>query len=145
MELKFIDLSGPVTVPAESAETVIKVATEKAPPRPASQIEITQTLDDRQLHLNGGLTLEIKAAATGLVPDLDPTSSISAPGNRAIAVKNVNPHEGSAGHRTEHLGGPGGRPFRTLVDDHARWRCSPRPRWPGRIPVSRRARSKTPR
>ena len=71
MELKFVDLSGPVTIPAESAETVIKVATENAAPRPASQIEITQTLDTRQLPINGALTLEIKATATGLVPELE--------------------------------------------------------------------------
>ena len=93
MELKFIDLGGPVTIPAESAETVIQVATDNVPPRPASQIEITETLDDRQLNLNGGLTLEVKAAATGFVPDLDQLLDHSA-ANKAIAVKNINPHEG---------------------------------------------------
>ena len=93
MELKFIDLSGPVTIPAESAETVIKVATAAAPPRPASQIEITQTLDTRQLNINGALTLEIKAASTGLVPDLEQLLDLRA-GNGAVALKNINPHEG---------------------------------------------------
>lgn len=93
LELKFVDLSGPITIPAESAETVIKVATENANARPASQIEITQTLDTRQLTINGALTLEVKATSTGLVPDLEQLLEIN-PSSRIIAFKNINPHEG---------------------------------------------------
>ena len=92
LELKFVDLSGPITIPAESAETVIKVATDKIDPRPANNIEITQTLDNRQLNINGALTLEVKATASGLVPDLEQLLDMKAA--NAIAVKNVNPHEG---------------------------------------------------
>ncbi len=92
LELKFMDLSGPITIPAESAETGIKVATDGAAARPASQIEITETLDNRQLNINGGLTLEIKATSSGLVPDLDQLLDLQA--SKTITVKNVNPHEG---------------------------------------------------
>jgi len=92
LELKFIDLSGPITIPAESAETVIKVATDKFDPRPASNIKITQTLDNRQLNINGALTLEVKATASGMVPELDQLLDMKAA--NAVAVKNVNPHEG---------------------------------------------------
>lgn len=92
LDLKFIDLSGPVTIPAESAETVIKVATEGAAARPASHIEVVQTLDTRQLNINGGLTLEIKATSSGLVPDLENLLDLEA--SKTIAVKNVNAHEG---------------------------------------------------
>ena len=92
LELKFVDLSGPITIPAESAETVIKVATDKIEVRPANNIEITQTLDNRQLNINGALTLEVKATASGLVPDLEQLLDMKAA--NAIAVKNVNPHEG---------------------------------------------------
>ncbi|MCX6856749.1 MAG: hypothetical protein NTV80_17810 [Verrucomicrobia bacterium] len=92
LELKFVDLSGPITIPAESAETVIKVATDKIEPRPANNIEITQTLDNRQLNINGALTLEVKATASGLVPELEQLLDMKAA--NAIAVKNVNPHEG---------------------------------------------------
>lgn len=92
LELKFVDLSGPITIPAESAETVIKVATEGAAPRPSSQIEITQTLDTRQLNINGALTLEIKATSTGLVPELDQLLDLAAKNN--VAIKNTNAHEG---------------------------------------------------
>ena len=93
MELKFVDLSGPVTIPAESAETVIKVGTDNIPPRPARQIEITQTLDTRQFAINGALPLEIKATATGLVPDLDQLLDLDAL-KKAVGVKHINPHDG---------------------------------------------------
>jgi len=92
LALKFVDMTGPVSIPAESAETVIKVATDKAPARPASHIEVTQTLDSRQLTINGSLTLEIKAAATGLVPDLEQLLVLDP--RAAIGVKHINPHAG---------------------------------------------------
>jgi hypothetical protein len=92
MQFKFVDMTGPVSIPAESAETVIKVATEGAAARPASHIEITQTLDTRQLTINGTLSLEVKASATGLVPDLDQLLAFDP--KAAITVKGTNPHEG---------------------------------------------------
>ena len=71
MELRFIDLSGPVTIPATSAETLLKVAAGKVTPRPADKVEVTQTLDTRQFPINGSLSLEVAATAAGTVPDLD--------------------------------------------------------------------------
>lgn len=71
MELRFIDLSGPVTIPATSAETLLKVATGKAAPRPAAKVEVTQTLDTRQFAINGSLSLEVAATAAGTVPEID--------------------------------------------------------------------------
>lgn len=93
MELKFVDLSGPVTIPAESAETVIKVGTGDVAPRPATKVEVVQTLDTRQFQINGALPLEIKATASGLVPELDQLLDLAAL-KRAIGVKAINPHEG---------------------------------------------------
>jgi hypothetical protein len=93
MELRFVDLSGPVTIPAESAETVIKVGGADVPARPARQIEITQTLDTRQFQINGALPLEIKATANGLVPELDQLLDLEAL-KKTIGVKNINPHDG---------------------------------------------------
>lgn len=93
MELKFVDLSGPVTIPAESAETGIQVASSNVAPRPANQVEITETLDTRQFAINGTLPLEIKATASGLVPDLDQLLDLDAL-KKAIGVKQTNPHEG---------------------------------------------------
>lgn len=92
LELKFVDLSGPITIPAESAETVIKVATDKADARPASNIEITQTLDNRQLNINGSLTLEVKATASGIVPELEQLLDLKSA--NTVAIKNINPNEG---------------------------------------------------
>ena len=70
MELRFIDLSGPVTIPATSAETLLKVAAGKVASRPADKVEVTQTLDTRQFAINGSLSLEVAATASGLVPEL---------------------------------------------------------------------------
>lgn len=92
LELKFIDLTGPVTIPATSAETVIKVSATAAP-RAAKQIEITQTLDTRQFAINGGLLLEIKATASGLVPELDQLLDLAAL-KQTVGVKQLNAHEG---------------------------------------------------
>jgi hypothetical protein len=93
MELKFVDLSGPVTIPAESAETVIKVSTGNVPERPARQIELTQTLDTRQFLINGALPLEIKATASGLVPELDQLVDLEAI-KKAIGIRQIHAHEG---------------------------------------------------
>lgn len=93
MELKFIDLTGPVTIPAESAETVIKITSDSSTARPADNVEVTQTLDTRQLLINGALPLEIKATARGLVPELDHLIDLDAL-KKSVAVKNVNAHDG---------------------------------------------------
>lgn len=92
LALKFVDMTGPVSIPAESAETVIKVSSEAVPARPAGHVEITQTLDNRQLPISGALTLEIKAASTGLTPELDQLLEMDP--KAVIGVKHVNPHEG---------------------------------------------------
>jgi len=77
MELRFIDLSGPVTIPATSAETLLKVAAGKPSPRPADKVEVTQTLDTRQFAINGSLSLEVAATASGLVPELEDLLDLS--------------------------------------------------------------------
>ena len=77
MELRFIDLSGPVTIPATSAETLLKVGTGKPAPRPADKVEVTQTLDTRQFAINGSLSLEVAATASGLVPELEDLLDLS--------------------------------------------------------------------
>ena len=58
-----------------------------------SKIEITQTLDTRQFLINGALPLEIKATASGLVPELEQLLDLE-PLKKAIGVKNINPHDG---------------------------------------------------
>ena len=92
LELKFIDLSGPVTVPAVSAETVFKVSPTSGP-RPAGRVEVTQTLDTRQFAINGQLNLDIHATGTGLVPDLDDLVDLEIV-KRVAAVRQVGAGEG---------------------------------------------------
>jgi len=92
LELKFVDLTGPITIPAQSAETVIKVAA-NAPPRPSQKVELTQTLDTRQFSINGALSLEIKATATGLVPELNELLDLSALA-KSVGIRQTNAHEG---------------------------------------------------
>ena len=94
MELNFLDLSGPVTIPTESAETVIKVAPQSQPPRPVDQVQITQTLDPRQFNSAGALTLRVRATAVGLVPELEDLIDLS-PISPTAKVRSVAPHAGT--------------------------------------------------
>jgi hypothetical protein len=93
LDLKFIDLSGPVTVPATSAETLLKVVPAAPAPRPAGRVEVTQTLDTRQFAINGSLSLDILATGSGLVPDLDDLVDLEIV-KRAAAVRQVGANEG---------------------------------------------------
>ena len=92
LELKFVDVTGPIAIPATSAETVIKVATGNTPARLPQRVDLIQTLDTRQFAINGALALEIKASATGLVPDLDQLVSLDAL-QKAVGIKFTNTHE----------------------------------------------------
>jgi len=70
MDLDFLDTSGYVILPIESAALPLDARSERGAPRPARKLQVTQTLDERQA-AQGKLLLEIKATALGLVPDLD--------------------------------------------------------------------------
>jgi len=69
MDLDFYDTKGQVVLPVESQVVLIDARPEAPPERPVSNIEVTQILDERDLK-KGKMTLEIKATAKGLVPDL---------------------------------------------------------------------------
>ena len=94
MDLSFLDLSGPVTIPARSAETLLKVSSSPTPPRPAEKIEIVATLDPRQFTASGGLTLRVTATAVGLVPELEDILDLS-PVRTAGEVRSVAAHSGA--------------------------------------------------
>lgn len=70
LDMDFLDTSGYVVIPIESPALVIDSSAEKGTPRPISELQVTQTLDERQAD-EGKLVLEISASAKGLVPDLD--------------------------------------------------------------------------
>ena len=69
LDMDFLDTSGYVVIPIESPAIVID-ATKSASSRPVKDLEITQTLDERQAE-EGKLIVEVTATAKGLVPDLD--------------------------------------------------------------------------
>lgn len=70
IDLDFLDTSGYVVLPIESAAVPLDARAAHADGRPARKVQVTQTLDERQA-AQGKLGLEIKASALGLVPDLD--------------------------------------------------------------------------
>ncbi len=94
MNLKFLDMTGPVTISAESAETMIKVTDEQTPPRPFHQVDITQTLDTRNLASTEEVLLEVKAAACGLVPEIEELLDMDSFGQQ-LSIARIDPHEGT--------------------------------------------------
>jgi hypothetical protein len=68
IDLDFLDTSGYVVLPVPAAALPINAAATKE--RPFKNVQITQTLDERQA-ADGKLVLEVKATAQGLVPPLE--------------------------------------------------------------------------
>jgi hypothetical protein len=79
LDLDFLDTSGYVVLPVESAALPIDCKATKAAPRPLAKLQVIQTLDERQAD-KGKLLLEIKADGIGLVGPLDSLLTIDAPG-----------------------------------------------------------------
>ncbi|MBE0542834.1 MAG: hypothetical protein IH623_15890 [Verrucomicrobia bacterium] len=69
MDLDFADQRGQVVLPVESPITLLDARPERVAARPVTELEVTQILDERDLP-QGLVTLEIKATARGLVPEL---------------------------------------------------------------------------
>ena len=84
MDLDFLDTSGFVVLPATSSAVAIDCRPEKGATRPAEDISVAQTLDERQAE-KGILILEVKASAIGLVPDLAELAGAEAPAGFDIA------------------------------------------------------------
>ena len=74
LDLDFLDTSGYAVIPVESAPLPIDASA--AEMRPFEELALTQTLDERQAK-DGKLVLEVKAAARGLVPELDELVELS--------------------------------------------------------------------
>jgi hypothetical protein len=68
-DLDFLDRRGQVILPVESSIVLIDARSAKGAPRPVSKIVITQILDDREA-ASGKLTLDIRATARGVLPEL---------------------------------------------------------------------------
>ncbi len=70
MDFDFMDTSGYAVLPIGSAPVAIDASAPPSRLRPFEDLTVTQLLDERKVD-EGKLTLEIKAKANGLVPDLD--------------------------------------------------------------------------
>jgi hypothetical protein len=78
LDLDFLDTSGFVVMPIATAVVPIDASSPQQP-RPYSNLEVTQTLDERQA-ADGRLILEVKATAKGLAPELDQILKLQFPG-----------------------------------------------------------------
>ena len=70
LDLDFLDTSGYVVIPVESPAIVLDASKKTGTARPVSDLEVTQTLDERQAD-EGKLIVEVTAKAKGLVPELE--------------------------------------------------------------------------
>jgi hypothetical protein len=70
LNLDFTDAAGFVVLPIESPALVLDSHSPTPPARPYRNLAVIQTLDERQVD-EGKLLLEVRAAATGLVPELE--------------------------------------------------------------------------
>jgi len=81
LDLDFLDKRGKVVLPVESPIVFLDARSEKPPARALSSLALTQILDDRDRN-SGKLTLEVKATARGIIPELGDLVDLSVPGFR---------------------------------------------------------------
>lgn len=79
LDLDFLDTSGYVILPVETPALPVVASAPQAGPRPYENLQVTQTLDERQAK-DGKLIVEVKATARGLVPDLGAILDVASPG-----------------------------------------------------------------
>ena len=70
LDLDFLDSAGYVVLPVQSAPIPLNCSATPKDSRPYANVQITQTLDERQAE-DGKLVLEVKASARGLVPKIE--------------------------------------------------------------------------
>lgn len=93
MDLKFLDMTGPVTISVESPETMIKVTDKPTPPRPYERVELVQTLDARSLASTEEVTIEVTATVCGLVPELEELLDLQSL-EKQLPIARIDPQEG---------------------------------------------------
>lgn len=94
MSFEFMDLSGPVSITAESPETMIKMTDRPTPPRPFERVDLTEVLDTRNLANTEEIVLQITATASGLMPELAEVIDLDALGKQ-LPVARIDPREGT--------------------------------------------------
>ena len=76
LDLDFLDTTGYVVLPVESAAISVDCSPKRGDSRPLSNVGLTQTLDEREAKV-GKLTLEIKAVGQGIIPPLEELVDLS--------------------------------------------------------------------
>jgi hypothetical protein len=79
LDLDFFDQRGTVILPVSTQVLLVDARPDNALPRPLSNVEITQILDQRDA-ASGKLSLDIKAGGTGLLPELGDLLKLDVPG-----------------------------------------------------------------
>ena len=85
LDLDFLDTSGYAVIPIQSQSIPISCSIGSVEARPVSDVEIVQTLDERRAS-EGKLILEVKATATGIVPDLDALLDLKIDGFDVVSI-----------------------------------------------------------
>jgi hypothetical protein len=86
LDLDFLDTSGYAMLPVETPAVPLDAKNAKPPERPSSELELTQTLDERQAK-EGKLLLEIRAKGRGLMPRLEDLVDVKIPGFKQTGVE----------------------------------------------------------
>jgi hypothetical protein len=104
LDLDFMDTSGYVILPVESATVAVSCGAEKSAPRPFRDVQITQILDERQ-SAEGKLIIEVKTSGHGLMPpvgelvDLDriPSFGVEKVEDQGLVVSKFDEETSAAG------------------------------------------------
>lgn len=86
IDLDFLDTSGYVILPIESASIPLDAAPAEGTPRPLRKLQLTQILDERQAE-QGKLIVEIKATAQGLIGGLDQVLDLNPDGFEVVKTE----------------------------------------------------------
>jgi hypothetical protein len=95
LDLDYFDLEGPVAIPVTSAETLLQMQEKRTTKRPFSDLKVVQTLDTRQLFVNGKLSLKVTASGQGLMPELEDILNLG-PLKQTVPVEKIEEDENGA-------------------------------------------------
>lgn len=86
LDFDFMDTTGYVVLPVESQPVSIDASSPPKTSPPLRNVEVVQILDERQA-AEGELSMEVKATALGLVPELKEILDFAPPGFEVLEVK----------------------------------------------------------
>ena len=86
LDLDFLDTTGYAVLPVESSPVPIDAVAARGDARPFRDVEIVQTLDERQAK-DGRLLLEVSARGLGLIPELESLLELGSEGFEVGAVE----------------------------------------------------------